>query len=332
MDTVTATIAKAYPRAKGRGSHPSNLSRTTASPKRRESILWFLLGGVCFVLLIACANVANLLLAQSMTRQKELAGPRRRRRDPQERSSPSNSSKAWFSPVAEGSRGQAVGYAILQALIAFMPPNTLPGDADLRLNTPVLLFALGITTLAGLLFGCAPAWYASRVDPGESLKEGGRLGIGQDRRRLRRVLVVGEFALALALLAGAGLAIHSFWNLEHVDLGVRTDHILTFGLPVPDARPKDPQKIVAYYRSILESIQTVPGVTHAATMTELPLQWGWDLQFTVAGSPGAVDLTHGPSTGVRTVTPDYFQTFGIRLVEAASSPSTTMPQVKRSPW
>ena len=93
-----------------------------------------------------------------------------------------------------------------------------------------------------MLFGCAPAWHASRVDPNETLKEGGRSGTSAGRHRLRRSLVVGEFALALTLLAGAGLAIHSFWNLARVDPGFRTDHLLTFSLPVPEKRLKEPEQ------------------------------------------------------------------------------------------
>ncbi len=106
-----------------------------------------------------------------------------------------------------------------------MPQGTLPSEADLTLNLPILAFTLAASTLSGLLFGCAPAWYATKVDPAEALKEGGRSGTGAGRQRLRRLLVVGEFALALALLTGAGLAIHSFWNLTNVDLGVNTTHM-----------------------------------------------------------------------------------------------------------
>ena len=101
----------------------------------------------------------------------------------------------------------------------------MPSEANFQLDIHVLVVALAATTFAGLLFGCAPAWYASRVDPGESLKEGGRTGTATGSHKLRRGLITGEFALALSLLAGAGLAIHSFWNLTRVDLGVRTDHI-----------------------------------------------------------------------------------------------------------
>ncbi len=96
-----------------------------------------------------------------------------------------------------------------------------PPEADLRLNLPVLLVTLAAATVAGVLFGCAPAWHASRLDPAEGLKEDGRSGTGAGRHRLRRFLVIAEFALALPLLGGAGLVIHSLWNLTHVDLGVR---------------------------------------------------------------------------------------------------------------
>ena len=159
-----------------------------------------------------------------------------------------------------GGLGIGLGWALLRGIQAIMPPNTLPSEADLTLNLPILLFTLAASTLSGLLFGCAPAWFATRVDPAEALKEGGRSGTGAGRHRLRRLLVIGEFALALALLTGAGLAIHSFWNLTQVDLGVSTTNIQTFFLPVPDSRPKDPAMINAYYQQMIASIKAVPGV------------------------------------------------------------------------
>ena len=235
-------------------------------PKERILTLWLLFGAVGFVLLIACVNVANLLLAKSMTRQKEMAV----------RGSLGATPRTIFAQllteslllaIAGGALGIGVGYAMLRGLIAAVPPDVLPSEADFSLNIPILLFTLLATTLAGLLFGCAPAWYASRVDPAEALKEGGRSGMGAARHRLRRVLVVGEFALALALLAGAGLAIHSFWNLLRVDLGVRSDHVLTFFLNVPDSRPKDPALITTYYRQLLDRIASVPGVSHVSAET-----------------------------------------------------------------
>jgi putative ABC transport system permease protein len=315
MDRVTGHIAEAYPRSdKGWGSFVEPLRNDFIS-KEEIRILWMLLGAVAFVLLIACVNVANLLLARSMARQKEMAV----------RSSLGASAGTLFGQllteslmlaIGGGALGVGVGYAMLRGLIAVMPQNTLPSEADLSLNVPILLFTLGATTLAGLLFGCIPAWSASRIDPAEALKEGGRSGTGVGRNRLRRVLVIGEFALALALLAGAGLAIHSFWNLSREDLGVRIDHVLTFWLPVPDSRPKDGAKITAYYRQMLTSIAAVPGVTAVSAETGLPLEGsGFGMPFTIAGGQTYADPSQRPGASFGMVTPDYFETFGIRLVK-----------------
>jgi putative ABC transport system permease protein len=315
MDAVTNHIAGAYPKSnKGWGSFVEPL-KNDFLPSERKLTLWLLLGAVAFILLIACVNVANLLLAKSMTRQKEIAV----------RSALGATPRAIFTQLlteslllatAGGLLGIGVGYAMLRALAAIIPEGTLPSEAELRLNIPILLFTIAATTIAGLLFGCIPAWYASRVDPGETLKEGGRTGTGAGRQRLRRALVTGEFALALALLAGAGLAIHSFVNLTRVDLGVRTDHVLTFGLPVPESRPKETKPIVAYYRQLLTSIRSVPGVSHVAATTGLPLQGaGFGMPFTIVGQPAFNDPSQRPNTGFGMATPDFFQTFGINLIK-----------------
>ena len=318
MDAVTAHIAQVYPKSdKGWGAKVEPLKNDFVPPERIQ-MLWLLLGAVGFVLLIACVNVANLLLARGMTRQKELAV----------RSALGAARATIFGQLlteslmltlAGGALGVGVGYALLQGLTAAMPPNTLPSEADLRLNLPILLFTLGATTLAGLLAGSVPAWYASRIDPGESLKEGGRTGTSVAKHRLRRALVIGEFALALALLAGAGLAIHSFWNLTRVDLGMRTDHVLTFSLPVPDSRSKDPAQIAAYYRNILAHIDAVPGVSHATVMTGYPLYGGgFGMPFTLAGGTAYADPSQRPGAGFGMVTPDYVSTFGIHMVQGRS--------------
>lgn len=315
MDRVTAHIAQVYPKSdKGWGAFVEPL-RNDFIPQDEIRTLWMLLGAVAFVLLIACVNVANLLLARSMARQKEMAV----------RSSLGASAGTIFGQllteslmlaVAGGALGVGVGYAMLRGLIAVMPQNTLPSEADLSLNIPILLFTLAATTLAGILFGCVPAWYASRVDPAESLKEGGRAGAGVGRNRLRRALVIGEFALALALLAGAGLAIHSFWNLSREDLGVQIDHVLTFFLPVPDSRPKDPVKITAYYRQMLAAIEAVPGVKSVSAQTGLPLfGMGFGMPFTIAGGQTYSDPSQRPSAGFGMVTPDFFKTFGVQMTK-----------------
>jgi len=314
MDSVTAHIAEMYPKSdKGWGSYVEGL-KNDFLPKERIKMLWLLLGAVGFVLLIACVNVANLLLTRGMARQKELAV----------RSALGAARRTIFSQllteslilaIAGGVLGVAVGYGMLQGLIAAMPRNTLPSEADLRLNIPILLFTLLATTLAGLLAGSAPAWYASRIDPAETLKEGGRAGTSAGKHLLRRILVIGEFALALALLAGAGLTIHSFWNLAHVDLGIKTDHVLNFFLPVPDSRSKDPKAMSAYYRDIIAHIAAVPGVRHVAAMTgQPPYGAGFGMPFRLDGGPTYADPSQRPGTGFGMVTPDYFNAFGIQLI------------------
>jgi putative ABC transport system permease protein len=318
MEAVTANIAKASPKSnKGWGAYVEPL-KNNFLPKERIRTLWILLGAVGFVLLIACVNVANLLLAKGTTRQREIAirtalGAARRDIFAQ------FLTENLLLALVGGLLGVGVGVAILRWLIATMPRNTLPSEADLSLNLPILLFTFGAATLSGLLFGCLPAWYATRVDPADALKEGGRSGVSASRHRLRKALVIGEFALALALLTGAGLAIHSFWNLTRVDLGVNTEHVQTFFLPVPDARPKDPAQITGYYRQMLGSIQSVPGVTAVSISTGLPLQGsGFGMQFTIAGGQDFADPSQRPGASFGMVTPDYFKTYGIQITRGRS--------------
>ena len=318
MDAVTANIAKAFPKSnKGWGAYVEPL-KNDFLPKERIQTLWMLLGAVGFVLLIACVNVANLLLAKGTARQKEIAI----------RSSLGASRRGIFAQFLTenlllaclgGALGVAVGLGVLRWLVVSMPRNTLPSEADLTLNLPILLFTFAATSLAGLLFGCAPAWYATRVDPGETLKEGGRSGMGAGRQRIRKVLVIGEFALALALLTGAGLAIHSFWNLTRIDLGVNTVHVQTFGLPVPDARPKDPKQIIGYYQQMITSLKSVPGVLDASVSVGLPLEGpNFGMPFTIAGQPDVSDPSQRPGAGFDMVTPDYFKTYGIQVTRGRS--------------
>ena len=315
MDAVTAHIAEANPRSdKGWGARVEALQNDFLGDNVKLT-LWLLLGAVGCVLLIACVNVANLLLAKGTARQREVAV----------RSALGASRRDVFVQfVTEslvlaflgGAVGIGVGYAMLHGFIAAMPRDTLPSEADLTLNLPVLAVTIAATTIAGLLFGCAPAWYASRLDPAETLKEGGRSGSGRGRHRIRRALVVGEFTLALALLAGAGLAIHSFWNLNHVDLGVRTDHILTFGLPMNKGLDYKPDQVIGYYQQIIRRIESTAGVESAAAATGMPLQGaGFGMPYTIQGQPDFADPSKRPSAGFGMVTPDYFKTYGIRLVK-----------------
>jgi predicted permease len=313
MDAVTANIAQANPKSNKGWGATVELLHNDFLPKEEINMLWILLGAVGFVLLIACVNIANLLLAKGTTRQKEVAV----------RAALGASRKTIFAQfltenlvlaIFGGGLGVGLGWALLRGIQAIMPPNTLPSEADLSLNLPILLFTLAASTLSGL-FGCAPAWIATRVDPAEALKEGGRSGTGASRQRIRRILVIGEFALALSLLTGAGLAIHSFWNLTQVDLGVSTTNIQTFFLPVPDSRPKDPARINAYYQQMISSIKAVPGVEDAAVSVGLPLEGtAFGMPFTIAGQPDFADPSQRPGAGFDMVTPEFFKTYSIPVL------------------
>jgi len=171
------------------------------------------------------------------------------------------------------------------------------------------------TMLSGILFGCAPALQAARLNLNDTLKEGGRSGSGGGKHKLRYALVLAEFALALTLLAGAGMTIHSVWHLTHVDMGFRTDHILTFNLPVPTDRLKGAEEINAFYRQLIERVQSLPGIVSASVSTGMPVQGtSFGMPFDIAGKAVA-DRSQRPGAGFNMVTPGYFQTFGIRMAK-----------------
>src|SRR5580704_2202396 len=271
MDAVTSHIAAAYPSSnKGWGASVEPL-KNDFLPRERIRNLWLLLGAVGFVLLIACVNIANLLLAKGAVRQREIAvrssvGANRRQIFTQ------FLTESLILALIGGALGIGLGEGLLRAILTIVPAGILPSEANFRLDIHVLVVALAATSIAGVLFGCAPAWYASRVDPGESLKEGGRSGQTSGSHKLRQGLITGEFALALSLLAGAGLAIHSFWNLTRVDLGVRTDHVLIFGLHQAQGRFKNPDEMYTYNQQMLSTLRSVPGVSNVATVTGTPLR------------------------------------------------------------
>jgi putative ABC transport system permease protein len=311
MQVVTRHIAEVYPQNKGWSASVEPLKNNFLS---RDTIagLWLLLGAVGFVLLIACANVANLLLARGTARQREIAvraslGAGRAQIFGQ------FLTESVVLAAIGGVLGVVLASILLDVIVAMMPPFTLPTEADVRLNVPVLLFTLAASLLSGVLFGCAPAWQATRSNLNETLKEAGRSAIAGGRHRLRRALVVAEFALALTLLSGGGLAIHSLVKLLHVDLGFRTDHLLTFSLPVPSSRLAQPDEIRVFYSQLLEKIRAVPGVSSVSASTGMPVQGtGFGMPFNIAGQTFA-DPSARPGAGFNMVTPDYFRTFGIQM-------------------
>jgi putative ABC transport system permease protein len=312
MDAVTRHLAELYPKSdKGWSASVEPLKDDFLD---RDLIrgLWLLMGAVGFVLLIACANVANLLLARATTRQKEVAvraslGASRQRLFRQFLAE--SVALAFVGCVV----GIALAWVLLKLVVALIPPLTLPSEADFSLNLPVLLFTVAASLLAGVLFGCAPAWQAASMNLNEVLKEGGRSALSAGRHGLRRTLVVAEFALALSLLAGGGLAIHSLWNVAHVDLGFRSDHLLTFFLPVPDGRLTDPKQITSFYRQLLDRIQALPGVSSVSASEGMPLEGvNFGMPFEIVGKSVA-DPSQRPGAGFNMVTPQYFRTFGIQM-------------------
>ena len=315
MKGIASRLAEQFPDSNaGRTLTVEPLQNNFLQPDRVKN-LWLLLAAVSFVVLIACVNVANLLLSRGAVRERENA-IRAALGATRGRLARLALTESIVLAVAGGALGTLLSIWILKGILAILPLRMLPAEADPRLNLPVLLFTLVATLLAGLLCGAAQAWHAGRVDVNDTLKQSGRGATGSSRRNLRHALVVVEFAMAVTLLAGAGLTILSFWKRTQVDFGVRTDHILTFGLPVNDGRFSSAAEIDSFYQQLLERFRAVPGVMHAsASAPVVPLAGtGFPRQFSIAGQTNDA-LSLRPSVSAQMVTPEYFETFGIRMVQ-----------------
>ena len=282
-------------------------------PRNTRTGLWLMLGAVGFVLLIACVNIANLLLAWGTARQKEIAvrvaqGATRARIFRQ------FLIESLALALLGGALGVLLAESILRILLVTLPRNQMgiPYEADPRLNLPVLLFTVGVSVLSGIFFGCAPAWHASRQNVSDMLKEGGRSSAGRRHHRLRNLLVIAEFALALILVAGAGLIIRSFMNATRADLGIQTDHVLTFRVPLQQEDKMNGEQIRNLYIQLLDRIAVVPGISSVAAAPGLPAAGAGRLHFTVVGQPQE-ELNKQPFTVFMPVTPDYYKTYGVRL-------------------
>jgi putative ABC transport system permease protein len=275
--------------------------------------LLILLGAVACVLLIACVNVANLLMVRAAAREGEIAvraalGAGRGRIVRQ------LLTESLVLALAGGAAGAALAAWLVRMLIT-LGPRGIPRLDQARVDGVALLFALGISLAAGVLFGLAPALQTSRTDLGGVIREGARGSKGRTGTRARGLLVVVEMALAVVLLAGAGLLIRSFAQLQSVDPGFRPERILTFNLELPDGKYSDDAKMRAFTTALLERVQHLPGVTAAGvTVYGLPLSGADEvLSFSVAGRPPAPP---GKEDSMRfaMATPDYFRILGIRIV------------------
>jgi putative ABC transport system permease protein len=314
MDTLARQLEQQYPKSNaGWGVRLRTFYDWMVPEQIRKSML-VLFAAVGFVLLIACANVANLLLARASTRQREMAV----------RAALGASRLRVMRQLLTESLLLAGLGGLVGALLAFWGARILKAGTVLnipRLNETsldlrVLGFTLIVSLLTGLIFGLAPAWQASKLDLNETLKEGGRSGGSGVRHRLRGALVVGEVALALVLLLSAGLMVRSFANLQNVPLGFAPENVLTMQINLPGSKYGEKAQRVNFYKQLPERLRATPGVTGVAAVTQLPLFSGasWAQEITLEGGEAAPSDAK-LSAGTFAVTPRYFETMGIPLLQ-----------------
>jgi predicted permease len=313
MATIGARLAESYP------APNENRDRGAGVESARESVLGdlrqpllVLLGAVGFVLLIACANVANLLLARAASREREIAlrralGAGRRR---VVRQLLTESSLIAFIGGVLGLLVALWSFALLKNVL----PLSLPSFVDVRLDYKVLAFTFVVSALTGLVLGLAPAWQATRVDLFPVLKEGaGQKGGTGGGKHLRRALIVSEIALASVLLVSAGLMLKSFRQLQSVDLGFRPENLLLMRFDVPNLKYQGAERARVGQR-IVEHVETLPGVESAAVNYTDLLRWsGISFGFTLEGRD-AVPPAEQALVVNQSVTPKYFRTLGIPLL------------------
>ncbi len=277
---------------------------------RMRTALTALLGAVGCLLLIACANVANLLLARSAAREKEMAiraalGAGRWRLMRQ------LLTESLLLAFLGGAAGLLIVYWGVQ-LISTLDPFALPRINEVNVDGRVLRFTLLVTLLTGVLFGLAPALQLPRHSLQSSLKEGGRGSAGTQRRRLRHALVVAEMAMTLVLLLGAGLLINSFWRLLQVQHGFDPQNVVTFNLFLSPIRYSNDAQKVNFLKQVLESVPATPGVRAAGLTSTVPLTGGPSTGFEIEGRPPFA-TGHAPSADIRIIDSNYFRAMGIGL-------------------
>src|SRR5499426_426255 len=287
------------------------LSFKETFPSSIRENLWILFGAVGLLLLIACANVSNLLLSKASARQKEMAvraalGASRSRIVRQ------LLTESLLIAVAGGALGVALAYGGLNAILTIVPLNTIPDESEVKLNAPVLLFTVLVSGLTSILFGLAPALHTSASDLANPLREAGRgLQGGSRQALLRKVLVVAEVALSLMLLVGAGLMMRTFIAVQDVELGFRTDRLLTMRVPLPEQRYPDRERRVAFFQELLRRVSAVPGVTAAGLNTGVhPLG-----NFSTAVEVVGVAQQDTRPVVIHQINADYTKALGIALVE-----------------
>jgi predicted permease len=309
LDTINQRLAQSYVDTNADTGVRLSELRESLVKKLRTSLL-VLLGAVAFVLLIACANVANLLLARAASRQKEIAvrtalGASRVRVVRQ------LLTESLMLSIMSGVAGLGLSIWLIKLLVAITPPNT-PRLDEIRLDLRVFGFTLAVTVAAGLLFGLVPALQTSRPNLNETLKDTGQRGSETGgRNRIGGFLIVSEIALSFILLAGAGLLIKSFVHLREVNPGFNPDNVLAMRLRIMNGKPADNAQ---RYKQIIDQVKATPGVQSAGAVSSLPLGGDtWNLGRAVI--PEGLPLTAGNDTNARhlSISSDYFQTLQIPL-------------------
>jgi putative ABC transport system permease protein len=310
MKAIASRLAQQYPDMDAQLGATVIPMHEYATGKLRLPLL-VLLGGVAFVLLIACANVANLLLVRGVAREGELAlrtalGAGRGRLIRQ------LLTESLVLSLVGGSIGLLLAIVGTKLLIVSAPQNIPRLDA-IRVDGIVLAFTVAITAVTGALFGLVPARQMLNPDISSTLRENGRGAQRGAKHRARRMLVVAEVALSVMLLAGAGLLIRSFTRLMNVDPGFRTDHLMSFALALPEAKYEKPTSQGAMIDAVMERVRAIPGVQSAGAGQGLPLTgYGFSLSFSIAGRP-PLKPSEEPDAEVRITTPEYLSTLGVRI-------------------
>ena len=315
VDVIASRIREKDKRDNSFGMHVVGLQEQVVGDVRRALLV--LLGSVALVLLIACANVANLLLTRAAAREKEVA-IRTALGASWQRLARQLLTESVFLAILGGAAGLVVARVSIY-VVRTMNPGNIPRLEDIGISWAVLAFTFGVSLLTGILFGAAPVWRAIRLDPNTSLKAGGRSvqsdgGLHLRRHRLRSLLVVSELAFSLMLLIGAGLLIRSFVRLQNVSPGFTTDHVLTMEVAASDPKYRDDKAAANFYREIEGGIARLPGVTAEGVVSVLPLTGsvGW-------GSINVEGYTPAPGqelqVDLRTASTDYFRAMKIPLLK-----------------
>ncbi|HKS29939.1 MAG TPA: ABC transporter permease [Pyrinomonadaceae bacterium] len=316
MKTITSRLEQQYP--------DTNAGWSTLVIPLQERIvgdvrpaLWVIVGVVGFLLLIACANVANLLLARSAARQQEIA-VRRALGAGRLRLVRQFLTESVMLALAGGVMGALLAMWGVE-LLTRLGPRDIPRLDEVRLNWMVLAFTLGVSVLTGVIFGLIPALHATNPDLTESLKEGGRSSTeGRRGARLRSALVVAEIAIALVMLVGAGLMVKSFMRLQSVDPGFKPDRILAVDLSLPSTKYKEQAQQLAFWEQFMNRVSQLPGVERVAAANAIPFTGGSILAFSVEGRPPLPPGSDTPDAEHRVVTPGYFDAMNISLVRGSA--------------